>query len=198
MRPFNTAPNQSGHWRDSLLWRKASFCQNGECIELAAYKGGIIIRTRPDAGHILATKAELVSFIRGAKAGEFDDLIMLSAASGQIEKQYPDSQIRPTLPTKPPSTLLRGPAWPKTQAGPAGRGYALNLKWLHRSPALTSHREISARIAPRVTVTAELTCVILVFVSVAILARAKSRESVEAEGIASSIGQRQGDVPFRR
>jgi Domain of unknown function (DUF397) len=79
MRPFNTARSQSSHWHNSLLWRKAQFCQNGECIELAAYDDDIFIRnsSQPDAGHVLVTKAELASFIRGAKEGDFDDLIML-------------------------------------------------------------------------------------------------------------------------
>jgi len=65
----------------ALDWRKASFCQNGECIEVAAAQNGTVImrnntQTQPASAHtyIYSTTEEFRSFLRGAKAGEFDDL----------------------------------------------------------------------------------------------------------------------------
>ncbi len=71
----------------SLVWRKASFCQNGECLEVAAQNGTIIIRnsTELDSAYICSTPEEFRSFLGGAKAGEFDDLVGLSARAVQVK-----------------------------------------------------------------------------------------------------------------
>ncbi len=57
-----------------LDWRKASFCQNGECVEVAAHNGQIMMRksTQPDAGYICFTLQEFAAFLKEAKAGKFD------------------------------------------------------------------------------------------------------------------------------
>jgi hypothetical protein len=59
-------------------WRKSSFTgNNGTCVEVAQLEDGTIaVRNskRPDAGHVLFTRAEMAAWIKGCKAGEFDDL----------------------------------------------------------------------------------------------------------------------------
>jgi len=58
----------------ALVWQKASFCQTGECVELAAQEGAVIMRSssQPDAGYLYFTAEEFGLFLRRAKAGEFD------------------------------------------------------------------------------------------------------------------------------
>jgi len=60
----------------SLAWRKASFCQNGECIEVTVHDSTVHMRnsTQPGSASMAATVEEFRSFLRAAKAGEFDDL----------------------------------------------------------------------------------------------------------------------------
>jgi hypothetical protein len=57
-------------------WRKPSFCQSGECVEVAELNGMIVIRDSKDLrGRMLHyTMEEWQAFIRGIKAGEYDDL----------------------------------------------------------------------------------------------------------------------------
>jgi hypothetical protein len=63
-------------------WRKSSFSGSGgtgggNCVEVAALPdGGIAVRNsnRPQAGTLVFTPAELDAWIKGCKAGEFDDL----------------------------------------------------------------------------------------------------------------------------
>ena len=59
-----------------LVWRKASFCANGECIEVAELDGMVHMRSSVEpAGPVLHyTADEFGSFLKGVKAGEFDDL----------------------------------------------------------------------------------------------------------------------------
>ncbi|MGH3897612.1 MAG: DUF397 domain-containing protein [Pseudonocardiaceae bacterium] len=62
-------------------WRTSSF-SNGEstdatCVEVAALPNGrIAVRNsnHPDAGAVFFTRAEMDAWIKGVKAGEFDDL----------------------------------------------------------------------------------------------------------------------------
>lgn len=60
------------------LWRISSFSgNNGTCVEVAALPDGhIAVRNsnHPDVGMVLFTRAEMKAWIRGVKAGEFDDL----------------------------------------------------------------------------------------------------------------------------
>ena len=57
-----------------LDWRKASMCQSGECVEVAQQDGMIVLRSSKDPDSILSyTAMEWQSFLRGIKAGEFDD-----------------------------------------------------------------------------------------------------------------------------
>jgi len=59
-------------------WRKASFCYTGECVEVAAQDGLVLVRdSKAPHGSILAyTPDEFRAFAFGIKAGEFDDLFM--------------------------------------------------------------------------------------------------------------------------
>ncbi len=57
-------------------WRKSSFCASGECIEVAAQSGMIVLRDskEPSGGMLRYTTEEWQSFVKGIKAGEFDHL----------------------------------------------------------------------------------------------------------------------------
>jgi hypothetical protein len=57
-------------------WRKSTFTNQGNCFELAPTAQGIALRNSNDHGQgiLYFTHAELVAFLAGAKAGEFDDL----------------------------------------------------------------------------------------------------------------------------
>jgi hypothetical protein len=57
-------------------WRKSTFTNQGNCFELAPTTKGIALRNSNDhaQGVLYFTHAELVAFLAGAKAGEFDDL----------------------------------------------------------------------------------------------------------------------------
>lgn len=59
-------------------WRKSSFSSVAECVEVAVLEDGRIgVRNSndPEGGVVLAfTRAEIDAFVKGVKAGEFDDL----------------------------------------------------------------------------------------------------------------------------
>ena len=58
-------------------WRKSSFSGISECVEVAELDDGRIgVRNSnaPDAGTVLFTRGEIDAFVKGVKAGEFDDL----------------------------------------------------------------------------------------------------------------------------
>lgn len=62
---------------DRTVWRKSSYSgANGDCVELAVDDGLIAVRhsKEPEQGILMYTRAELDAFIKGCKAGEFDDL----------------------------------------------------------------------------------------------------------------------------
>lgn len=65
-----------GAWRPQPDWRKATFCQSGECVEVAQQNGMIVLRDskRPGRRPQRYTTEEWDSFVRGVKAGEFDHL----------------------------------------------------------------------------------------------------------------------------
>ena len=62
-----------------VAWQKSSHSNSqGTCVELAGLPGGqIALRNsrHPDGPALIYTPAEIDAFIRGAKDGEFDDLI---------------------------------------------------------------------------------------------------------------------------
>lgn len=63
----------------NLQWRKSSFSggNGGNCVEVADANGEIWVRNskNPAAGHVVFTRSELDAFMKGVRAGEFDDLI---------------------------------------------------------------------------------------------------------------------------
>ena len=66
----------------NVIWRKSSFTDTGgsnggTCVEAAALPDGrIAIRNsnHPEAGVTYFTRAEMSAWLKGVKAGEFDDL----------------------------------------------------------------------------------------------------------------------------
>jgi hypothetical protein len=58
------------------VWRKSSYCQSGECIEVGALDGMILVRDSKDPqGSVLRYDAgEWHAFLRGIRAGEFNNL----------------------------------------------------------------------------------------------------------------------------
>lgn len=60
----------------TLRWRKSSFSAVAECVEVAELDDGRIgVRNSndPDAGMVAFTRGEIDAFVKGVKAGEFDD-----------------------------------------------------------------------------------------------------------------------------
>jgi Domain of unknown function (DUF397) len=56
-------------------WRRASFCQSGECVEVARQGPLVALRNSKNPGLVLRyTATTWLSFVSGIKAGEFDDL----------------------------------------------------------------------------------------------------------------------------
>jgi len=62
---------------EQLHWRKSTFTDNGQCVEVAETDDGVLVRNsnHPDAGTVLFTRAEMAAWVLGCKAGEFDDLV---------------------------------------------------------------------------------------------------------------------------
>lgn len=62
-----------------VTWRKSRHSNSqGTCVELASLPdGAIALRNsqHPDSPALIYTRAEIDAFIRGAKDGEFDDLL---------------------------------------------------------------------------------------------------------------------------
>jgi hypothetical protein len=65
-----------GAGQTSQPFRKSSFCQSSECVEVARQDGVIVLRNSKETsgGMLRYTAEEWLSFVRGIKAGEFDDL----------------------------------------------------------------------------------------------------------------------------
>jgi hypothetical protein len=60
-----------------LTWRKASFCQSGECIEVARLgAGGILVRDskQPDKESLSLTPEQWRSLLSGIKSGQYRHL----------------------------------------------------------------------------------------------------------------------------
>ncbi len=66
------------HLQETLAWRKSSASNpTGNCVELAPLAdGGVAMRNsrHPTGPTLVYTRAEIAAFIRGVRAGEFDDL----------------------------------------------------------------------------------------------------------------------------
>jgi hypothetical protein len=69
----------TGTHKIKSAWRKSSFSgpSGGNCVEVAEASDGLIaVRNsrHPEGGMLFYTRPEIDAFVRGAKAGEFDDL----------------------------------------------------------------------------------------------------------------------------
>jgi hypothetical protein len=58
------------------MWRKSSFCQNGECAEVAVRDGEILLRSSRKPEHVVClTAAEWEALVKGVQAGELQALV---------------------------------------------------------------------------------------------------------------------------
>jgi hypothetical protein len=64
------------HQDSALAWRTSSFSDGMQCVEVAPSGDHIAVRDSKDpSGPVLRfTRGEMLAFLQGAKAGEFDDL----------------------------------------------------------------------------------------------------------------------------
>jgi Domain of unknown function (DUF397) len=55
------------------VWRKSSFCQNGECAEVSVLTDGeILLRSSREPDRVVRlTSAEWEALVKGIRAGEF-------------------------------------------------------------------------------------------------------------------------------
>lgn len=61
-----------------VTWRKSSFCQGGECVEVGALDGMVLVRDSKEPEHVLTYSGEeFRAFALAIKAGEYDDLMAL-------------------------------------------------------------------------------------------------------------------------
>lgn len=64
---------------EGAVWKKSRRSNpNGNCVELAGLPGGeVAVRNSrdPQGPALIYTRAEMTAFLRGAKDGDFDDLI---------------------------------------------------------------------------------------------------------------------------
>jgi hypothetical protein len=59
-----------------VVWRRPRACANSECVEVAALAGEVAVRSSRSPDVVLAfTHAEWGEFLRGVKAGDFDDIV---------------------------------------------------------------------------------------------------------------------------
>ncbi|MDQ4034126.1 MAG: DUF397 domain-containing protein [Actinomycetota bacterium] len=72
-------PDSTTRELDTVPWRKSSFSgDQGACVETAPLADGrIAVRnsSHREAGTVFFTRAEMDAWIKGCKAGEFDDLM---------------------------------------------------------------------------------------------------------------------------
>ncbi|MGY1900516.1 DUF397 domain-containing protein [Nocardia gipuzkoensis] len=61
---------------DDLDWRVSSFTDNETCVEVAGTPDTIYVRNSNarEAGTVAFTRDEFSAWLKGCKAGEFDDL----------------------------------------------------------------------------------------------------------------------------
>lgn len=60
----------------NLTWRKSSYTNNGDCVEVADTGGSVLVRNsnHPDRGTLTLDPQAMAAFVEGCKQGEFDDL----------------------------------------------------------------------------------------------------------------------------
>ncbi|MDG9706434.1 DUF397 domain-containing protein [Streptomyces sp. DH37] len=63
---------------EGAAWRKSRRSSMGNCVELAPLPdGAVAVRNsrHPEGPALVYTREEMVAFLRGAKEGEFDDMV---------------------------------------------------------------------------------------------------------------------------
>jgi hypothetical protein len=67
----------SQHHNSAANWRTSTYSDGLQCVELAAIDGDVAVRDSKDPGGPVLhfTRGEMLAFLQGAKAGEFDDLV---------------------------------------------------------------------------------------------------------------------------
>jgi hypothetical protein len=69
--------SDGAHSEDSEhVWRKSTLCFSGECVEVSAHDGMVLMRdSKNPLGDVLRYSAdEWRSFVRAVQSGQFDDL----------------------------------------------------------------------------------------------------------------------------
>lgn len=65
---------------DGVVWRKSHFSNpSGNCVEVAELPDGRVAMRNsrdPEGPALIYTRCEVDAFVRGAKSGDFDDLII--------------------------------------------------------------------------------------------------------------------------
>ena len=65
---------------DGVVWRKSHFSNpSGNCVEVAELPDGRVAMRNsrdPEGPALIYTRGEVDAFVRGAKSGDFDDLII--------------------------------------------------------------------------------------------------------------------------
>ena len=75
----NPAKANDGSGAASLAWHRAQACSGGECVEVAGIDGSVTIRNSRDPAKTLTfTRAEWLEFVVGVRAGDFDDVGVVS------------------------------------------------------------------------------------------------------------------------
>ena len=71
----NTSPDEAGHAAQPAF-RTASFCNGGECVEVAQRGGLIVLRdsTKPRGIMLYYAVGDWGSFVRNIKSGQLDGL----------------------------------------------------------------------------------------------------------------------------
>jgi hypothetical protein len=71
--PISSSPSSAAIGK----WRKASYCNNGECVEVALLAGGRVgLRDSkdPGGGALVLSREQAAALLDGIKAGELDHL----------------------------------------------------------------------------------------------------------------------------
>jgi uncharacterized protein DUF397 len=65
------------HSQNQPTWRTSSFSDGMNCVQVAEIGDTVAVRDSkdPDGPVLHFTRSEMLAFLRGAKAGEFDDVI---------------------------------------------------------------------------------------------------------------------------
>ena len=60
-----------------INWRRSSFCMSGECVEVGAVDGVVLIRDskEPHAGPLSFSAEEFSAFVQGVIAGDFAGIV---------------------------------------------------------------------------------------------------------------------------